>query len=161
MTKSITVGKRLIPIEHIAFVEPYDPKANPEFQTSRNYQGRVVMVNRGESVLTEETPQAFAGANGFRMLQMDGLATNPAVHFRVESFVPGEGFSPTREFASRLIWRDLEGKDQSRLLLSPPETVLAVAVRGGTDVLAKADNPARRPPRRKATAAAAAHTPEQ
>jgi len=38
--------KKLIPSEHIAYVEPYDPNANPSFQASREFLGRVVMVNR-------------------------------------------------------------------------------------------------------------------
>lgn len=159
MANSITVGKRLILAEHIAFVEPYDPAANREFQTSRDYKGRLVMVNR-ESVLTEETPQAFAEANGFRMLQLDRLATNPAVHFRVESFAPGEGFSPDKPYATRLLWRDLDGKDQSRLLLSAPETVLAVAVKGEPDAYASQD-PAKRPARRKPALAAVGDEPKQ
>jgi hypothetical protein len=105
------------------------------------------MVNLADSVLTEETPQAFAAANGFRMLQMDGVATNPAVRFRVESFVPAEGFAPRKEYVTRLLWRDLDGNDQSKLLLSDPETVLAVAVRGSTDAYAPAQEAADRPNR--------------
>ncbi len=129
MSNFIIVGKRLIPREHIAFIEPYDPSANPRFQTSRDFKGRVVMVNR-DSILIEEMPQAFAEANGFRMLPIDKVATNPAIHFRVETFVPAEGFTPAKAFATRLLWRDLDGNDQSRLLLSEPETVLAIAVTG-------------------------------
>ena len=147
MANAITVGKRLIASEHIAFVEAYDPSANPKFQTSREYKARLVMVNPADSVLTEETPQAFAAAHGFRMLQMDGVATNPAVRFRVESFVPAEGFAPRKEYVTRLLWRDLDGNDQSKLLLSDPETVLAVAVRGSTDAYAPAQEAADRPNR--------------
>jgi hypothetical protein len=160
MSNTITVGKRLIPKEEIAFVEPYDPNANPKFQTSREYQARLVMVNR-ESVLAEETPKAFAEANGFRMLQMDSVATNPAVHFRVESFAPAEGFTPGKAYATRLLWRDLDGNDQSKLLLSAPETVLAVAVRGGTDAYTPPQEPAQRPSRRKPALAAVGSQPEQ
>jgi hypothetical protein len=129
MANFVIVGRRLIPREHIAFIEPYDPNANPRFQTSRDFKGRVVMVNR-DSILIEEAPQAFADANGFRMLPIDKVATNPAVHFRVETFVPAEGFTPAKAYATRLLWRDLDGNDQSRLLLSEPETVLEVAVTG-------------------------------
>src|SRR5262249_2295487 len=150
MTNTITVGRRLFPREHVAFVEPYDPNANPDFQTSREYKGRLVMVNPRESFLTEETPQAFAEANGFRMLEKDGMGINPALHFRVESFAPSDGFNPTKPYATRLLWRDLDGKDQSKLLVTPPETVLAVAVRGNADALTAPD-PAQRPSRRKGT----------
>jgi hypothetical protein len=138
MSNFIIVGKRLIPREHIAFVEPYDPAANPRFQTTRDFQGRVVMVNR-DSILIEERPEAFAEANGFRMLPMDRVATSPAIHFRVEQFLPAEGFTPAKAFATRLLWRDLDGNDQSKLLLSEPETVLAVAVTG--DMQASAASP--------------------
>jgi hypothetical protein len=133
MANFVTVGKRLIPREHIAFVEPFDPAAKPEFKTTREFHGRVVMVNRDDSLLIEETPQAFADANGFRMLAADKIATNPAIHFRVETFLPQEGFVPSKPFATRLLWRDLDGNDQSKLLLSEPETVLSVVVQGTPD----------------------------
>lgn len=129
MSNFIIVGKRLIPREHIAFVEPFDANANPRFQTTRDFQGRAVMVNR-DSILLEERPEAFAEVNGFRMLPFDRVATNPAVHFRVEQFLPAEGFVPAKAFATRLLWRDLDGNDQSKLLLSEPETVLTIAVTG-------------------------------
>ena len=160
MANFITVGRRLIPREHIVFVEPFDPNANPKFQTSRDFKGRVVMVNR-DSILTEEGPQAFAEANGFRMLQIDKVATNPAIQFRVETFVPADGFVPGKAYATRLLWRDLDGNDQSKLLLSEPETVLAVAVRGEADQHAPAQEADRRPARRKQATAAAAPAPEQ
>lgn len=132
MANFIIVGKRLIPREHIAFVEPYDPAANPQFQTTRSFLGRVVMINR-DSILVEEAPQTFADANGFRLLTADKIAANPAIHFRVETFVPAEGFTPSKAFATRLLWRDLDGNDQSKLLLSEPETVLSVVVQGAAD----------------------------
>lgn len=144
MSSFITVGRRLIPSEHIVFVEPFDASANPKFQTTRDFKGRVVLVNR-DSVLIEETPKAFADGNGLRMLADDGVATNPAVHFRVETYVPAEGFVPSKAYATRLLWRDLDSNDQSKLLLSLPETVLAVAVQGETDAAADATpGPARR-----------------
>jgi hypothetical protein len=161
MSNAITVGKRLIPKEQIAFIEPFDPTANPDFQAGKSYRGRLVMVNPRESVLTEDAPQAFAEAHGFRMLKLDGVATNPDVRFRVENYVPGEGFKTTKPYATRLLWRDQDGSDQSKLLLSEPETVLAVVVRGRSDALADPQqDPARRPPRRKVMNAAGTQ-PEQ
>ena len=160
MSNFVIIGRRLIPREHIAFVEPYDPNANPRFQTTRDFQGRVVMVNR-DSILIEEGPQVFAEANGFRMLPFDRVATNPAIRFSVETFLPAEGFEPSKAYASRLLWRDLDGNDQSKLLLSEPETVLAVAVRGETETAAAPDKPARRPSRKRTRAVATAHAPEQ
>ena len=99
MSNFITVGRRLIPREHIVLVEPFDANANPNFQTTRDYKGRVVLVNR-DSVLIEETPKAFADANSLRMLADDGVATNPAIHFRVETFVPAESFVPSKAYAT-------------------------------------------------------------
>jgi hypothetical protein len=94
------------------------------------------------------------------MLKLDGVATNPNVRFRVESFLPGEGFKPTKPYVTRLLWRDQDGNDQSKLLLSEPETVLAVVVRGKADALAAEAGPAQRPARRKNAATAGSH-PEQ
>lgn len=132
MNTVITIGKRLIPIEHIAFIEPYDPATNAKLQTSKDYKARIVMINR-DSALTEETPKAFAAAHGFRLLAGDHIATNPAIPFRVETFEPAEGFTPTKPFATRLMWRDSDGNDQSKLLVAVPEKVLAVVLRGEVD----------------------------
>ena len=68
------------------------------------------MVNR-DSFLTEEGPQAFAEANGFRMLAIDRVATNPVIHIRVETFLPADGFKPSKAYATRLLWRDLDHDD--------------------------------------------------
>lgn len=156
MSNFVIVGRRVIPPEHIALVEPYDPAANPRFQTTRDFKGRVVMVNR-DSILIEETPQTFAEANGFRMLSADRVATNPAIHFRVESFLPADGFRPSKPYASRILWRDLDGNDQSKLLLSEPETVAAVVIRGEADTAGSPATRPRRTRRPRGEAAARAH----
>lgn len=132
MADFIVIGRKLIPPQHIALVERYDPSANPRFRTTRDFHGRVLLVNR-DSILIEEPPQLFAETNAFRLLVIDHVAANPAIRFRVETFLPAEGFAPAKPYATRLVWRDLDGNDQSKLLLSEPETVLAVAVRGEAD----------------------------
>jgi hypothetical protein len=33
----ITIGKRLVPAEQIALVEPFDPASNPEFKPEKTY----------------------------------------------------------------------------------------------------------------------------
>lgn len=129
MTTTVTVGKRLIPLDHIALVEPFDPALHPGMRTDRPFKARVVLIDR-QSVLTEETSAAFAEAQGFRMLAEEGVATNPAIRFGVETFAPAEGFEPSKPFRTRLLWRDGDGNTQSKLLLSAPEAVLAVAVKG-------------------------------
>src|SRR5712691_6172658 len=124
MSNVITIGKRLIPAEQIALVEPYDALANQRIQTDRDFLARVVLVNR-ESVLIEQASQAFAETNGFRWLALDEVGANPAVRFRVEKFEATKDFRPSKPYAARLLWRDLEGDQQSKLLLTEPETVLA------------------------------------
>jgi hypothetical protein len=45
MQDVITIGRRLAPIEQIAFVEPFDPASNPEFKPEKPYKARVVLVS--------------------------------------------------------------------------------------------------------------------
>lgn len=33
--KVLTIGKRLVPLEQVACVEPFDPAANPEFKPEK------------------------------------------------------------------------------------------------------------------------------
>jgi hypothetical protein len=159
MTSTVTIGKRLIPLEHIALVEPFDPAAHPGMRTDRPFKARVVLIDR-QSVLTEEDVAAFAEAHGFRVLAEEGVATNPALRFGVETFEPAEGFEPSKPFRTRLLWRDLEGNTQSKLLLSAPEMVLAIAVTGEGEAppatqakLESRKAPARRKSRRRMAAA--------
>jgi hypothetical protein len=166
MTNTITVGRRLIPLHHIALVEPFDPASATKMQTERVFQARVVLIDR-ESVLAEEAVPAFAGKHGLRMIEGEGVAVNPAIRFKVETFAPDEGFTPTKPYRSRLMWRDLDGVMQSKLLLSAPETLLAIAVKGESEKAAPsesgeggksrtASNAGRRKSRRRVPAAAPA-----
>jgi hypothetical protein len=160
---TITIGKSLVPLEHIALVEHFDQAANPKLQTDRQFQSRVVMVSR-DSILTEEPWQAFAEAHGFRVLPEDAVATNPAVQFRVQTFAPTEEFRPTKPYQTRLLWRDLDGNEQSKLLLTKALSVVALAVKGEPEPTSDApapDETSRRPARRKRSpASASAATPE-
>ena len=94
------------------------------------------------------------------MLTIDRVATNPAIHFRVVSFLPAEGFKPSKAYATRLLWRDLDGNDQSKLPLSEPEMVLAIAVRREAEPVSSPQTPARRPSRKPRSAGAMARMPE-
>jgi len=98
--------------------------------------------------LTEDTPQAFAQAHSLRLLPEDGIATNPAVSFKVETFAPRDGFKTTKPYATRLMWRDQDGNEQSKLLVTKPETVIALALRGEEPGAAETQTPRRaaRPP---------------
>ncbi len=129
MSDTVTVGKRLMPLEHIALIEPFDTASQSKLQTDKPFQARIVLIDR-ESVLTEEALAAFAEKHAFRVLSEDGIATNPAIRFNVEAFEPAEGFKPTKPYRSRVSWRDRDGQVQSKLLLAEPERVLAVVVRG-------------------------------
>jgi hypothetical protein len=104
MTKSVIIGRRLIPLEHIALIEPFDAASQARLDTERAFQTRIVLIDR-DRVLSEEAPAALAEVHGFRMLAEDGVATNPAVRFRVETFEPAEGFRPQKPFKTRLMWR--------------------------------------------------------
>jgi hypothetical protein len=114
----IAIGRKRLPIEEIALVEPFEPPAeqSPRFTTDKEFKTRVVLIDR-YSLLTEDTVEAFAEANKFRRLPDDNVATNPAVRFRVETFEPSEGFQPRKPYQSRLKWRDQDGNEQSKLLV--------------------------------------------
>jgi hypothetical protein len=129
MTTVVHASKHLIPVERIALFEPFVMPAEPPFLSSKDFKGRVLLLDK-MSVLTEETPEELAEANGFRFLSLDRVATNPAVPFSVETFTPAENFQPSKPYLSRLTWRDGDGNSQSKLLLASPEVVLAVAIRG-------------------------------
>jgi hypothetical protein len=144
MENVLTIGRKHVPIEHIVFVEPFDPAANPEFKSETEFKSRIVLLNR-DTILAESTPREFAEAHGFHMLPEDNVATNPNVIFRVESFAPTDDFKPSKPYLTRIKWRDRDGREYSKLLLAKPETVIAVALRG------KSESGSDRKPRRRAT----------
>ena len=150
MQDVITIGKRLIPVEQIALVEPFDPESNPESKPEKPFKSRVVLINR-DTVLAEAEPKEIAETHGFRMLAGDNMAVNPAIAFRVESFEPTEQFKPAKPYATRLKWRDRDGNEQSKLLLSTPETVLTLVLRGEPAPDAGSNGSPRRPQRSRAT----------
>ena len=150
-TVTVVIGKRHIPLDHIALVEPFDPSSHPGMKSDRAFKARVALIDR-QSVLTEETLEAFAAAHKFRLIPEDQVAINPGVRFSVETFVKADGFEPTKPFKSRLLWRDLDGDTQSKLLLAEPEAVLAIAVTGEAAPDAKAGDAPRESGGRKPTA---------
>jgi hypothetical protein len=120
----VTIGKRLVAAEQIAFVEPFDPSANPDFKTEREFKARVVLINR-DMVLIEQTPQEFATGHELHLFTEDNVAVNRTLPFKVETFQATENFKPSKPYQTRLKWHDLTGAEQSKLLLTPPETVIA------------------------------------
>jgi hypothetical protein len=129
-------------------VELFDPASAPSIKTTREFKARLVLVSR-DTLLAEESAEAFAAEHGFRMLMADQVALNPAVHFRVERFAPAADFKPSKPFVTRLLWRDLDGNDQSRLLLSEPEAVLAIVTGSSPEVKIEPSAPRPRSPRKR------------
>ena len=151
MENLIRIGKRLIPLEQIALIEPYVVDPDKPLNTSKQFGSRIVLLDK-DSVLSEESVSDLAEAHAFRMVQADGAATNPEVAYWVEHFEPDEFFKPEKSYQSRLLWRSGNGLAHSRLLLASPETVLAIAVRGLPDP-ESATNPVEAPaPRRRRAA---------
>jgi hypothetical protein len=144
--KVITVGKKLVAIPQVAFVELFDASANPEFKPEKDYKGRIVMLNR-DIVLTEQTPEAFANEHELHLFTEDGVAVNRSIVFRVETFEPTESFNPTKPYKTRLKWRDLADVEQSKLLVTPPETVIAELLQAKVDLVKTPKRPGKRPGR--------------
>lgn len=113
----LTIGKRLVPTEHIALVEPFDPARKPEFKPEKDFEARIVLVNR-DTVLTEMTPDEFVQEHSFLYLTEDGVAVSPRVFFWVEAFEPSDKFQPQKPYRSRLKWRDPDDGERSWLLLT-------------------------------------------
>jgi hypothetical protein len=90
--------------------------------------------------------------NHFRLLPDEQVAAHPTVSFHVETFAPAEGFQPTKPYTTRLRWRDRDGNDQSKLLLTTPETVLAAVVRGEVQAKLAPTKSLPRPRRRRGLA---------
>ena len=141
--KVITIGKRLVLAEQVAFVEPFDPSSNPEFKPEKDFKGRVVLLNR-EIVLTEQAPQEFAAEHDLHLFAEDNVAVNRTLHFKIEIFEPTENFMPTIPYQTRLKWSDLAGDEQSKLLLTAAETVIAEILNAKTETPALAKRPAGR-----------------
>lgn len=122
--KIVTIGKRLVSSDQIALVEAFDPASNPEFKPEKNFKSRLLLLDR-DAVLTEQTPKEFADEHELHMLAEDNVGINRKISFRVETFEPNEKFTPSKPFKTRLKWRDFMGNEQSKLLLTAPEIVIA------------------------------------
>ena len=141
--KVITIGKRLVPVEQIAFVELFDPSSNPDFKPEKDFKARVVLIDRGV-VLTEQTPEAFAAEHELHLFAEDNVAVNQLISYKIETFEPTESFKPTKRYQTRLKWNDLAGGEQSKLLLTAPETVIAEILQAKVEAPIVAKRPAGR-----------------
>jgi hypothetical protein len=146
MNNIVTIGKRLIPVEQIAYVEPFDPAANPDFKPEKSYKARVVLQDR-DAVLTEQTSREFAEAHELHLFAEDEVAVNRSITFKIETFEPTDNFNPTKPYRTRLKWSDASGADQSKLLVTPPETVIAGILKAKVLAPAPVKRAARRPAR--------------
>src|ERR1700691_6639756 len=144
----ITFGKRLVPAEQVACIEAFDPASNPECKPDRDFKGRVVLLNR-DTVLTEMTPATFAAEHNLRLLAEDNIALGQAIAFRVETFTPTETFKPSKAYLTRIKWRDQDGNEQSKLLMTQPETVVTELSGRRKEVPAPSKPAVRRPARRR------------
>jgi type I site-specific restriction endonuclease len=77
----------------------------------------------------------------------DIQCVNPSLAFRVETFTLTESFKPGKAYRTRIKWRDANGNEQSRLLVTEPETVVAELSQRGADRTAGAKRSPRRPAR--------------
>jgi hypothetical protein len=75
------------------------------------------------------------------------VAVNRAIVFKIEVFEPTESFKPTKPYKTRLKWSDAIGGDQSKLLVTSPETVIAEILKAKVDAPASVKSGARRPAR--------------
>ncbi|OMI09509.1 hypothetical protein BSN85_16410 [Bradyrhizobium brasilense] len=129
MENVIRVSKHLLPVERIALFEPFVPSSGEPLNTKKEFKTRIVLRDR-ISVLSEEAPEELSKAHGFRWIEADRVGANPVIPFRVELFAPTESFNPSKQFLSRMAWNDEEGNSQSKLMLTAPEALLALVVRG-------------------------------
>ncbi|WP_128918624.1 hypothetical protein [Bradyrhizobium nanningense] len=81
------------------------------------------MLSR-EIVLTGQTVEAFATEHGLHLFTEDTVAVNRAIVFRVEIFEATADFNPAKPYKTRVKWRDLAGGEQSKLLLTAPQTAI-------------------------------------
>jgi hypothetical protein len=125
----IQLGRDLIPLGDVVWVEPGDPtKQREDFKSDKPYRSRVILISKNETHLCELLPEDFINRDNFRFLVVEQIAINPAISFRVETYVPS-GLQTAKEFKTRLKWRDTDGEWQSKLLQSDPEIVAATVLR--------------------------------
>jgi hypothetical protein len=134
----ITIRDSMIARDNIVLIEPFDPAKGSGISNPERFAGRLLFRD-GNSMLTEQTPAAFAAEHGFRFLgKPDHIATNPDITFKVQKFdlVQAQSknpeFQPERSFATRLSWGK-GGPGESRLLQNDPPTVAAVVLLGQQD----------------------------
>src|SRR5260370_42226970 len=106
MQNVITIGPELIPVEQIAYIEPFEPSGNGQFKPDKPYKGLVVLLNR-ETVLAETTPAEFAETNGFHLLPARGRLNRPMLSCEdYITFLVGPNMQQIERARRRLKLRD-------------------------------------------------------
>ena len=80
MQNTIHIGRRILPIEQIALIEPFDSETQKNMRSDRAFKARIVLLNR-DNTLPETDPLALAEEHAFRFLLKDNVATNLAINF--------------------------------------------------------------------------------
>lgn len=83
--------------------------------------------------MSEEAPEQLPKAHCFLWIEADKVVTKPNIILRRRDVHRTESFDPSKPFPSRLAWNDEEGNMQSKLMVTDPEALLAIVVRGGTE----------------------------
>jgi hypothetical protein len=95
----------------------------------------------------QDTVAVFAEAHELHLFAEDNVAVNRSIVFKVEVFEPKEGFNPSKPYKTRLKWSDATGADQSKLLITEPEKVIAEILDAKVAQTTPAKRTARRPAR--------------
>jgi hypothetical protein len=105
-----------------------------------------VLLDR-DVLLSEQLPRAFAEEHGLHLFPEDDVAVNRSIQFKIEMFEPTEKFNPSRPYKTRLKWSDANGGDQSKLLVTALEAVIAGLLEAKVNTPAESKPAARRPAR--------------
>ncbi|QOZ24127.1 hypothetical protein [Bradyrhizobium sp. CCBAU 51753] len=91
--------------------------------------------------------QEFSTEHHLHLFAEDSVAVNRAIPFRVEIFERTENFNPTKPYKTRLKWKDLAGGEQSKLLLTVPETVITELLEAKAELVKTPKRPSKKPSR--------------
>jgi hypothetical protein len=122
----VVIGTKLVPIHRIALVEPFDAARNRDFQSTKDYKARVVLINGGSHLTELLTPEKFVEDHRFRWLAKDKVAINPAIEFSVENFVRTENSNIKEDYKTSLKWTGPDDKPKAKFLFEEPPKVLEV-----------------------------------
>jgi hypothetical protein len=147
----VVIGTKLVPISRIALVEPFDAGRNRDFQSTKDYKARVVLITGGSHLAELLTPEKFTEDHRFRWLSKDKVAINPAIEFSVEKFVRTENSNIKEQYETSLKWIGPDGKPKAKFLFEESQNVLEVVYREEPESAPGQENPSEGRSRRPAT----------